>query len=514
MGFFKRIKSCFSLSASFIFFSTKQFTQEEIMTPWNLAVDLKEVVLDFAYLSLFLVVGTMLRRYVPFFRKFLIPNNIIAGFLALILGPQILGEMWKALGMKGMAFVPMDSTRLGIYVYHLLAITFISMGLRKEKRKSGKGPLSKSMVCNVTYLMQAMIGLFIGIVLILLKVRPDLFPGTGLLVTMGFGMGPGLAYSMGHGWEQYGLIGGGQVGLTFAAVGYIFAFFGGIGLIRYGIKRRRLKLIDNMDQVSYDMLTGIYHMDHENKPSAGKLTMASGAIDSLSFQIALVGLVYLGTYGVTYLLASVSPPDLANTLWSFHFLIGILLSLITRNVLDKMGKSYMIDEGLMNRINGVAIDYLVVAAIAAISIPVIGIYWLEVLLMSVLGGLATVGWVYWASYRAYDNYPFERFVAIFAEMTGTINSSLTLIRIMDPNFKTSIAEDSIYGSAMSIGFAFPLLFAINIPTMFYADNLIKGYWIVLGICLVYTLLLFAIWRTVGFFRLKRQLDIHGNKIEK
>ncbi|MCK4813059.1 MAG: hypothetical protein KAT14_03895, partial [Candidatus Marinimicrobia bacterium] len=65
------------------------------MTPWNFALDLKEVVLDFAYLSLFLVVRTLLQRYIPFFRKFLIPNNIIAGFCALILGPQILGAIWQ-----------------------------------------------------------------------------------------------------------------------------------------------------------------------------------------------------------------------------------------------------------------------------------------------------------------------------------------------------------------------------------------------------------------------------------
>ena len=77
------------------------------MTPWNFALDLKEVVLDFAYLSFFLVLGTMLRRYVPFFRKFLIPNNIIAGFLALIFGPQILGAIWRAVGFPGFAVTPL-----------------------------------------------------------------------------------------------------------------------------------------------------------------------------------------------------------------------------------------------------------------------------------------------------------------------------------------------------------------------------------------------------------------------
>lgn len=475
------------------------------MTPWNFVLDFKEFVLDFTYLSLFLIVGTIFRRYIPFFRKFLIPNNIIAGFAALILGPQILGALWRTLGLPSFGVVPLDSDRLGIYVYHLLAITFISMGLRKEKRKSGKGPLSKAMSCIMSYVLQATVGLLIAFALIY-TVKPDLFPGIGYLVTMGFGMGPGLAYSIGQGWEQYGFTGGGQVGLTFAAIGYLYAFFGGIALIRRGIRKGKLKTIRSMNEITYDMQTGIIHKEHHEKQSAGKLTMAQEAIDSMSFQLALIGTVYLATYGVTKLLAGWLPPDLANTLWSFHFMIGILLSILTRSFLDRIGKSYMIDEGLMNRINGIAIDYLVVAAIAAISIPVLSLYWLPITLMSIFGGLGTVLILYWLSYRVYDDYPFERFISVFAEMTGTINSSLTLIRVMDPHFKTVIAEDSIIGSAITIGFAFPMLFMLNIPTMFFADNLLKGYWISIGTILAYTLLLLIFWRAIGYLKFRKQLD--------
>ncbi|MCK4813060.1 MAG: hypothetical protein KAT14_03900 [Candidatus Marinimicrobia bacterium] len=183
-----------------------------------------------------------------------------------------------------------------------------------------------------------------------------------------------------------------------------------------------------------------------------------------------------------------------------------MLSILVRNILDWIGKSYIIDEGLMNRVNGVAIDYLVVAAIAAISIPILAKYWLSITMIAALGGLGTVFWLYWASYRIYDDYPFERFVAVFAEMTGTINSSLTLIRIMDPSFKTTIAEDSIYGSAITIGFAFPMLVMMNIPTMFFPENLLKGYWVALGVILAYTVLLFIFWRAIGYIKFKKQLN--------
>ncbi|MEA1986982.1 MAG: hypothetical protein U9N76_05790 [Candidatus Marinimicrobia bacterium] len=475
------------------------------MSPWELSVNLKDAVLDFTFLSMFLVIGTVLRRYTPFFRKYLIPNNILGGFFALIFGPQILGALVRAWGYSQHAYIPLNGDRLGIYVYHLLAITFISMGLRKEKTEWGKGPLSKSFTSILTYLVQASVGLLVAFALIY-TIKPDLFPGIGLLVPMGFGMGPGLAYSIGHNWEKFGFEGGGLVGLTFAAIGYLIAFFFGIGLINYGIRKRKTKLITGMEQITPDIRMGV--LKNTEKPIAGKLPLASEAIESLAFQLGLVGTIYLATYGVTFfltgLLVNAGLTDFASTLWSFHFIIAIIITLSTRKILDMTKRSYVIDTGLMNRITGVAIDYLVVASIAAISITIVVKYWMSLLFMSVFGGIATVLFIYWAAYRAFDNYPFERFVGIFGEMTGTINSALVLYRVMDPQFKTNIAEDAVYGSGISIFIGLPLLIMMNFPMMFW-NNQLYGYWYTLGIFAVYSILLLGIWRLIGFLKFRKVL---------
>ncbi len=122
-----------------------------------------------------------------------------------------------------------------------------------------------------------------------------------------------------------------------------------------------------MEQITSDVKMGVWK--NTEKPSAGKLPLATEAIESMAFQFALIGSVYLATYGVVYLFAglleSAGLTELASTLWSFHFIFAILLSLLTRKILDFTGRSYVIDTGLMNRATGVAIDYLVVAAIAA-----------------------------------------------------------------------------------------------------------------------------------------------------
>ena len=52
-----------------------------MMTPWDFTLNFKDMILDFTALGTFLVLGTIARRYIPFFQKYLVPNNIIGGFL-------------------------------------------------------------------------------------------------------------------------------------------------------------------------------------------------------------------------------------------------------------------------------------------------------------------------------------------------------------------------------------------------------------------------------------------------
>lgn len=461
------------------------------MSPWDLDVNLKVVVLDILYLSSFILIGTVLRRYVKFFQRFLIPNNLIAGAIGLIVCTQ------------GFGWIDLPSERLGIYVYHLLALTFITLGLRQEKKTWGKGPLSKAFASLSSYLVQASIGLLVAFVLIY-TVKPDLFAGIGFLVPLGFGMGPGLAYSMGNSWESWGFEGGGLVGLTFAAVGYLFAFFAGMAIIHWGIRTGQSNVIKSVDHITYDMRIGINKKTEH--PIAGRLPMSSEAIESMAFQLGVIGFVYLLTYGFCYIftgfLDNMGLHDFVATVWSFHFVFGLLIALLVRKIFDWTKTAYVIDTGLMTRGMGVFLDYLVVGAVAAISITIVGQYWRSIMFMSVLAGPATFGILYYFCYRAFDDYHFERFVELWGEMTGTINSALVLLRVTDPEFKTPVAEDAVYGSGITLFLGIPLLIVLNLPTAVF-KNTMEGYWITLGILLAYWLIILVVWRAIGFFQFKR-----------
>ena len=87
------------------------------------------MILDIALLSILLGVSTLIKSKVPLMRKFPIPIPVIAGFLGLLAGQEVLG------------LLDFNSIRLENLVYHLMSIGFIALSLKsKDKlRTAGYG---------------------------------------------------------------------------------------------------------------------------------------------------------------------------------------------------------------------------------------------------------------------------------------------------------------------------------------------------------------------------------------
>ena len=112
---------------------------------------------------------------------------------------------------------------------------------------------SIALMQGLTFPMQAVLG---GLLVILLGwFGVQLFPTFGFLVPLGFNEGPGQALSIGKVWEGVGFADAATIGLTFAAVGYFFAFFVGDPLVNRGIRNGRATF--GSRQLPRDFLTGI-----------------------------------------------------------------------------------------------------------------------------------------------------------------------------------------------------------------------------------------------------------------
>lgn len=450
-----------------------------------------DAIVDFGFISLFLVVSTFLRAKLPFLQKYLIPNGILAGILGIIIGQYVLHIF--------------DPEQMGTYVYHLLTAAFIAMGLRGSRVKQSHGTITTTVINGQTYALQGLLGMAFTIIVII-TILPDLFPAFGLQLVMGFANSPGVAYSLGRSWEQLGFIGGGQVGLTFGAAGFLWAYIVGIIMINWGIRHKKTAYVTDYEQIPRSIFTGVVGRS-EQKKEAGKLTTASEAIETMSLQLALVGIVFLATYytidTITSLLMVLGETgeSLAYLIAGFGYVFGAVIAIFVRKVINLISADHLVDEGLMTRIGGAFIDYMIAASIAAISITLILDYWVAIALLSAIGGIATLLWVYTLSYKMHRDYRFERMIATFGTMTGTIASGLALLRIVDPHFKAPVAEDLVYAGGLSLFVGLPILLCANIPVLGYPDRSVQSLVTAIGILIVYSIVLFAVWKIYNkFFR--------------
>ncbi len=461
------------------------------MNLWELPITIGQAALDIALVSTLLLFGLMCRRYVPFFQRFLIPSALIAGFTGLILGPELLG------------LFRFDVDRMGAYLYHLLALTFIGIGLQGSNEKGSRGATHVGFIFLFCYLIQILIGLGVAFAVIH-TVMPDLVPAVGMLMPLGFGMGPGIAYSIGQSWELYGFVGGGDVGLTLAAAGFLVAYFVGIALVNRGVRAGESNLVAGGTAGMNEALrTGI--LRQEPLPIAGRLAYHGGTIEPLTVHFALIGAVYLLTYGVTAglgaLMGMAGLQKETAMLWGFHFIIANLLALLVRRLLGREQRFIPIDAGLLQRLTGWMTDYMIALAVIAISLGAARAYMVPIALMTLVGTPATYFIVRWAVRLAFDDHPFERRLGIFGEMTGTISSGLALVRVTDPDFRTSVAQDLGLGSGMALVLGFPLLILINLPFTLFEGKMM-GYGVVFGVCAVYFGLMLVVWKQ---FVLKKHL---------
>ncbi len=453
---------------------------------WNFLI-------DFCFISCGLLLATALRAKVPTLQKFLIPNNIIAGFLCLLAGDQFIG-------LYDIAF-----DRFGNYVYHLLALTFIALGLKKvDAGTNSRASLNTGFILSIGYGVQCMVGLFVTLVFMQLW-NPDLFPTFGYFLMLGFGQGPGQAFSLGQSWEPLGFVGAANIGLTFAAIGFLWASIVGIALVNYGLWRRG-KLHNATQkpacQSTLDEGTGL-SLDDERQVTAGRLTTHSSAIDSLTVHIAIILAIYLSTFlllkGLSFALSLADIGSMSSEVnsifWGMHYIFASLLSLLFRRVIHQTKYSAIVDNGMLNRIAGMTLDFMVTAAIAAISIGVFIHYQALILSISTLGGLATTFFVIHAIRHANMPHSLERLVSIFGTLTGNLSTGVTLNRIIDPDFKTGTSQHLVLGVGFSVPFSFFYFASLLLPLagVKYGEPFIYTA-IAAAAVTVFTLVLYIVWR--------------------
>lgn len=411
-----------------------------------------------------ILLANVLRRKISFFRKSLMPTAVLAGFLLLLL---------RSVGVLNMSMPFLETL-----TYHALALGFIAQSLRVPEKQADDhnftGLKSGALIVS-TYMVQVVLGLAVSIGLAL-TVMPDFFEASGVLLAMAYGQGPGQANNVGGTYELLGMAGGKSFGLSLAAAGYLCACVVGVIYLNILNRRGNVRKAQEKEHVSGSVTVELFQNENE--------IPVAESIDRLSVQAALVCLVYLLTYlltwGVVSLLEAVAPgfaKSVSSLLWGFNFIIGSMVAMACRGIIGSLRKAKIMkrqyqNNYLLSRLSGLAFDVMIVAGIASIDISDLSGNWLPFLLMAILGGVATFLYLHWICRKLYPGYHYEGFLSMYGMLTGTISSGVLLLREIDPEFKTPASNNLILGSSWGIAFGFPLLLLVNFAAESMANAVI------------------------------------------
>lgn len=433
---------------------------------------------DIMMVSLFLGLATYLKRSIRIFERFFIPNAIIAGFIGLLIGPQVL------------KLVSFNADHLGNIVYHLMSVGFISLALKDRSREKNRDVVNTGFFIVNGYVLQGIVGFGLSL-LLAFTVLPGLFPVFGMLLPLGYGQGAAQAYSIGKQWESVGFQYGGNIGLSVAAMGLLWACIGGIPLMNYLIRVKKI-----LPSHSGDKSTGSPEAKIIKKEDVGD----TESVDSFSIQLFTIGMIYLATYLV--LLGSSSFLDqlgtfgqtLSKMLWGFSFIVASILAILFRAVYDLLRKKKLIvreytSDFLLERIAGGAFDFMIAASIAAISISILKQYLIPTLVIGTVGGIVTIYYTVFVCKRIFKTDVLENTLALYGTLTGIVSTGLALVKEIDPNFESSATKNLVLGSGAGLFVGLPLMLLLNVPIVGYvSNNPIMYLYTMLGLVLYFVVL--------------------------
>ena len=445
-----------------------------------------------AILFAFMMLAHILRRKIPFLNKSLLPPSVLGGVIILLfttIFKLITKENFFELEVFSMGNMSGIST-LEIITYHALAVGFICMGLKSSKnkkhnKKRAAEVLNTGLTTVTTYLLQAVVGLIITILAAVILTDLEGFnPAAGIILCLGYGQGTGQALNFGTQYQvDYGFKYGADFGLAIAAMGFLVASIGGV--IVLNILKRKGRISTNVDEDSENLDLSHYQTNNE--------IPVNGSIDKLTVQIALIIMVYAVVYGIMYLLGELVP-GMKGTIFGFNFLLGTLIAVLLKTILNKCREKKLINhvyvnDFMMNRIGGVAFDIMIVAGIAAIDITNLKSYLGILLIMGVLGAAVTFIYVMFVSKKLFKEYKYEQFFAMYGMLTGTASTGMILLREIDPEFKTPVSDNLVYQNLPAIIFGLPIMFLVPYAAKGWTET-ITVFVIVIVLLIVLLLILF------------------------
>ncbi len=418
-------------------------------------------------LGLFLLLGKIIRVKTPAVQKLFLPSSIIGGFILLALGPQVLGKLGAPEnGIFTAEMLTVWASLPGLLISIVFATLFLGKSLPSPRQAAElAGPqLSLGIALGSG---QYTIALLLAVVLLVPVFSAE--PMVGALLEIGFEGGHGTAAGMRGTLEELGYESGADIAIGIATVGVVGGIVIGIILINWAVRSGRTQVLKGDVKASIDEQKGLYAED-ENYP-AGKLTSRPASVEPLSLHVAIVAVAIAVGWLMLQACQWVEQALWADTIEIFEFVplfpLAMLGGVLVQYIAEMLNIDHLIDDQMMLRIQGLALDFLIIAALATLSLEAIGANIGSFLILCIAGIGLNVGLLLWLAPRVIPDYWFERGIGDFGQSMGVTATGLILMRIVDPDAETPAFEafgykqlvfEPFFGGGLVTAAAVPLIY--------------------------------------------------------
>jgi ESS family glutamate:Na+ symporter len=279
--------------------------------------------------------------------------------------------------------------------------------------------------------------------LLLLLLTPHVASSFAILQPAGFVGGYGYAAAIGTTleeaassvWRRGEAV---TIGQTFATIGMLSGVFFGLAAINLSIRKNYTRFVRNVGNLPRDVRQGF--IAEEKQTSIGKATVNPMTMDPFTWHVLLILMASAGGYYTFYwigdLLPGITPPMVC---------LSMLCGVALQKLLGAINLQHTVDKRIVTRIGSSITDYLVAFGIASIEVSVVVDFAVPLLILTVLGVAFSLFFLFVVSKRVFHNYWLERGIFIFGWTTGVVALGVTLLRIVDPEFRSRALED--YGIA-------------------------------------------------------------------
>lgn len=409
-----------------------------------------------------LLFGTFLRAKFRFFQVIFMPASVIAGFILLIIGPQILGVTGK-LGIPD-TWYDYYSMLPGILIIPVVAGVPLGLRVHSEDRDTDRGFIKNVFPLFFISLGTAMLQFAVGFAIhLLFGGTYEFYDQFGIELGVGFVGGHGTAGTLGSTLSDMHLSywkTSQGVAATMATVGIMGGILIGILMINLASRKGQTVMLDRPAAIPSALKRG-FEKDASKHRSIGRETTFSTSIDALAFHTALIfvacGCAYLCQKGAI----STGIPVLKDiSVWAY----ALICMAVIWWVMCRLHLESLVDESVKGHITGNLTEFAVVGAIASLPIKAVATYIIPMIFMSLVGFAVTIIWLYLLCKKCLKGYWFEQMIATFGMTSGVFITGALLLRICDPESKSPVlASYSIAYTMMSICYFAILNLFITLP---------------------------------------------------